>query len=678
MGRVIQAFEQFFADDGSPLALGWLRFTESGTNNTDKNTFADENLSTPNANPLQLDAAGRCPDVFGTGKYRVTSFTNDPEDEDSPGEQIQVKDPVLAETSGAGGGQAGFEAWSNVTTYQLGDIVYYNNVLYRSIIVDNLNNNPAIEDAAWEQVDFLRYWNENITYAADDLVIYSGNLYLSKAGSNLNYQPDERFDFWRPVASGILAVESKTDNYTILLLERDYMFVLGAATLTDKTFTLPLISSSYDGFRVWITNDSDYNLSVTPQGTSSIWLEDPVIIQKGAILGLRYNASLDTWQAFGNAGPILGAQNIGTSTTPAVDIYGNNLILPNIALAADLSLNDDIPIHLGDDDDVSLLFTSATPAFDITSTVAININSSEDVNLNLATGKDFFINVNSVNHWAFDATGPLLPGASNPLADIGSSSAYIDDIYCDTININTFQRINFNTTNDMFVTHSTSTGYVTVNTGDLQLANTDAAGYIYFSTNGGIPLSMGPGVDCVFAGDLSGIVDISLSGDITMTSASTPTIYTTDGLTFDTYGGSITFKTGVTGSFDRWLIETDGDIRPTTTGIYDIGTSVYRIATLFCVTVDQSSDLNLKENVCDTFLGLDFINELRPIAFNFRDEKRTRHGLGAQEVLETLDRCGLTLDDYAGISIDEEKWGLDYTQLIAPIIRAIQEISAKI
>ncbi|GAH01982.1 unnamed protein product, partial [marine sediment metagenome] len=41
MPRVIDAFAQFFDDNGDPLVNGFLAFKESGTNNTDKDTFAD-------------------------------------------------------------------------------------------------------------------------------------------------------------------------------------------------------------------------------------------------------------------------------------------------------------------------------------------------------------------------------------------------------------------------------------------------------------------------------------------------------------------------------------------------------------------------------------------------------------------------------------------------------------
>jgi hypothetical protein len=40
MSRIIDAFTQFFDDDGDPLIDGWLAFKKSGTNNTDKDTFA--------------------------------------------------------------------------------------------------------------------------------------------------------------------------------------------------------------------------------------------------------------------------------------------------------------------------------------------------------------------------------------------------------------------------------------------------------------------------------------------------------------------------------------------------------------------------------------------------------------------------------------------------------------
>lgn len=487
MGRVLPAFYQFFADDGSPLAKGWLRFLESGSNNTDKNTYVDENLSIPNANPLQLDAAGRMPDAFGTGKYRVVSFINDPEDFDSPGEQIQTKDPVIAESSGAGGGQAGFESWDNATTYQLNDIVLQSGSLYRSLIVDNLNNNPTFEEFAWEQIDFLRYWNETITYSAGDLVYYGSNLYLASQDGNINFNPESRYDYWRPVATGVIGVEFKTDDYEIFLTERDYMFALDSTTLADKQFTLPLMTSSYDGFTVWACNASDFNLSITPQGTASIWLEDPVIIEKGAILKLRYCSTRDTWQTTGNAGSVLGGQNLGTTTNPIQTAYVNDL-----ELLSSLNIGDDIPLYLGADNDAELVFTSAAPALD----------------LKLITGTDFNINVNSVLHWTFDAAGPILPGASNPNASIGSSSEYINDCFFTDVNID--GQLYFNPANDLLITHSSLAGFMTCYSGDLTITALDVGTTLNLSTAGGTAASFDDALAGTFFGDILFSQDVYL------------------------------------------------------------------------------------------------------------------------------------------------------------------------
>ena len=92
----------------------------------------------------------------------------------------------------------------------------------------------------------------------------------------------------------------------------------------------------------------------------------------------------------------------------------------------------------------------------------------------------------------------------------------------------------------------------------------------------------------------------------------------------------------------------------------------------------------------DTSLGLDFVNKLKPKEYKWKDYtneegekkefKRKHQGLLAQDVEKTLKDIGLTNDDFAGIVYDEESdiYGLRYSQLIAPLIKAVQELSAKV
>lgn len=89
---------QVAGDTGTPLPGAKLYFYAAGTS-TPKNTYSDEALSTPNANPLVADSAGRFGDIFlTTGQYKIVLQT-------SAGVTVWTADPVdgAADAAGAGG-----------------------------------------------------------------------------------------------------------------------------------------------------------------------------------------------------------------------------------------------------------------------------------------------------------------------------------------------------------------------------------------------------------------------------------------------------------------------------------------------------------------------------------------------------------------------------------------------
>jgi len=94
----------------------------------------------------------------------------------------------------------------------------------------------------------------------------------------------------------------------------------------------------------------------------------------------------------------------------------------------------------------------------------------------------------------------------------------------------------------------------------------------------------------------------------------------------------------------------------------------------------NTSDIRFKENVEDTDLGLEFINKVRPVKYDFKDDKhdeKKRYGIIAQEVLGILK--DLDKEDFAGIKTDNpDKLGADYIQFVAPLIKAVQELSQQI
>ncbi len=88
-----------------------------------------------------------------------------------------------------------------------------------------------------------------------------------------------------------------------------------------------------------------------------------------------------------------------------------------------------------------------------------------------------------------------------------------------------------------------------------------------------------------------------------------------------------------------------------------------------------TSDLRLKDNIKNSPLGLNFISRLRPVSYYRKnDEKqKTEFGLIAQEVEEVLKSEGI--DNTGMLTItDDGEYQLRYNDLIAPMIKAIQEL----
>jgi len=165
-----------------------------------------------------------------------------------------------------------------------------------------------------------------------------------------------------------------------------------------------------------------------------------------------------------------------------------------------------------------------------------------------------------------------------------------------------------------------------------------------------------------------------------------------------------------------------GDIFPKADDTYDLGGSSFRWDDIYATnTIIQSSDGRLKDEVADIQLGLNFINQLRPVKYKWKDYevetsikvpiyevresgpdsdgnteeekvfvgfdtvvtkepktfRRKHQGLISQEVKKVMDRNNIPANDFAGYIYDKklDSYGLRYEEFIAPIIKAIQELS---
>lgn len=143
-----------------------------------------------------------------------------------------------------------------------------------------------------------------------------------------------------------------------------------------------------------------------------------------------------------------------------------------------------------------------------------------------------------------------------------------------------------------------------------------------------------------------------------------------------------------------WLMETNysgsGDaitLRGLNGGtyVYQIGadSTNHRIRNIYLANhPNVESDERLKEDVKESDLGLSFINDIQPKTFRFKPKggikERTHFGVLAQQLEYALSEHGVDIDDVSILSKGSDGfYGVEYSQLIIPIIKAIQELHAK-
>ena len=138
-------------------------------------------------------------------------------------------------------------------------------------------------------------------------------------------------------------------------------------------------------------------------------------------------------------------------------------------------------------------------------------------------------------------------------------------------------------------------------------------------------------------------------------------------------------------------------ILPFTDNTYDLGANVLRWDDVYATNgTIQTSDERDKASVADIDLGLAFVNDLRPVTYTWDDRSgnvgaRTHMGFVAQEVATVLGdeasnravwihaSAEQTTDPETG-EVDEGRdiQGLRYNELMAPMVKAIQELTARI
>lgn len=183
-------------------------------------------------------------------------------------------------------------------------------------------------------------------------------------------------------------------------------------------------------------------------------------------------------------------------------------------------------------------------------------------------------------------------------------------------------------------------------------------------------------------------------------------IFSTDDYSDSGGGAKIEFWTNPNGSLNsqfRMIIDQGGNvgvgvanpgtklqvagvISPSVDNAYTLGDATHRFSDVYSVNAaNNTSDSREKKQIIDSDLGLDFIRKLRPVSYFWKSgvDETQHYGLIAQETEQAIaDSKNQAADIQKPIIVtydkENDRYGLRYTELISPIIKAIQELSAKV
>lgn len=147
----------------------------------------------------------------------------------------------------------------------------------------------------------------------------------------------------------------------------------------------------------------------------------------------------------------------------------------------------------------------------------------------------------------------------------------------------------------------------------------------------------------------------------------------------------------------EFVYESTGDKRTILRGVVHgtcyLGVSSLRWNTLYCFSVDQSSDRKLKTDIAPIDKATAFLMSLKPVQYRMKDGKRIHFGFIAQDVAAAAaenNMGDLSMYKAAVIGGEEEQyyspdvpdeqlsWGLDYSQIIAPLVQTVQDQQKRI
>lgn len=152
------------------------------------------------------------------------------------------------------------------------------------------------------------------------------------------------------------------------------------------------------------------------------------------------------------------------------------------------------------------------------------------------------------------------------------------------------------------------------------------------------------------------------------------------GMNINNKNGTVDIGNTTDNSAADYILKVNGNIVPSLNNAYDLGSSLLKFDDIWATNnVIQTSDKREKTEIKTSDFGLSFVKGMKPRSFKRKDGKRRHYGFIAQEVETLVKKFGISTKDAAFIVKDKKgNYGLRYVELIAILVKAIQELDAKL
>ena len=106
-------------------------------------------------------------------------------------------------------------------------------------------------------------------------------------------------------------------------------------------------------------------------------------------------------------------------------------------------------------------------------------------------------------------------------------------------------------------------------------------------------------------------------------------------------------------------------------------------ATFFGAGLTETSDLRLKELIMPLDYGLSYILKLSPVSYYWKDKSNGKESMQVGLIAQDVEKINAEMQIENQIvhkpsDLDEDIMGIEYSKLVVPLIKAVQELNEEI